>query len=238
MALLDKYREFLVDNTRPEFQTTHLTLNAEGWKLLIRENLTPLIEEKLHMRQISDYIWANEYEDGKRKVLSFFFPSSDIAATFKWGWNFDFVPKYSGGKITWAKTDKSIYTHIFEVYPESYQGTKDKITMARHNIDIKGLERRLDERISHHKYVFSRLLPYITEYYDSVDSYAQILNRIERDMENSYYRLINGACSYVTKAFIEKRMGMHEKALQDFEELNFTSEKVRDAYLKKLLALK
>ena len=54
-------------------------------------------------------------------------------------------------------------------------------------------------------------------------------------MGNSYYHLINGACMWVTKVFIEKRMGMQEKAMQDFEELNFCSEKAKDAYLKKLL---
>ena len=48
MALLEKYQEFLVDNTRPGFQTVHLSLSAEGWKLLIRENLTPIIENELH----------------------------------------------------------------------------------------------------------------------------------------------------------------------------------------------
>ena len=235
MKLLEKYQEFLVDNTRPGFQTVHLSLSAEGWKLLIRENLTPIIENELHMKQINDYTWADEYRDGKRRVLSFFFATSDMSATFKWGWNFDFVPKYSGGKIVWARTDKSIYTHIFEVFPENYQGKKDKIMMSRGIIDIKNLEMRLDERISQHKYVFYRLLPFMTEYYSSVDSYEQILKRIDHDMENSYYRLINGACMWVTKVFIEKRMGMQEKAMQDFEELNFGSEKAKDAYLKKLL---
>lgn len=54
-------------------------------------------------------------------------------------------------------------------------------------------------------------------------------------MENSYYRLINSACMWVTKVFTEKRMGMQEKAMQDFEKLDFCSEKAKDAYLKKLL---
>lgn len=239
MPLLEKYQEFLVDNTRPGFPTAHLSLSAEGWKLLIRENLTPIIEDELHMKQINDYIWADEYKDGKRRVLSFFFAMSDMSATFRWGWNFDFVPKYSGGKMVWARTDKSIYAHIFEVFPDNYSGTKDKIMMSRGNIDIKNLERKLDERISQHKYVFYRLLPFVTAYYASTDSYEQIVKRIDHDMEDSYYRLINGECMWLTKVFIEKRMGMQEKAMQDFEDerLSFRDEKVKDAYLKKLYIL-
>lgn len=70
------------------------------------------------MRQIGDYIRANEYEEGKRRVLSFF-GINDTYATLQWGWNFDFVPK--GTDAVWARTDKSIYTHIFEVSPDFYK---------------------------------------------------------------------------------------------------------------------
>lgn len=70
-ALLEKYEKFFVNNFKPGIAPAHLDLNAEGWKLFVRENLTPMIEDKLQMRQIGDYIWADDYEDGKRRVLSF-----------------------------------------------------------------------------------------------------------------------------------------------------------------------
>ncbi|MDE6232237.1 MAG: hypothetical protein K2M60_02655 [Lachnospiraceae bacterium] len=243
MTLLEKYQKFLVNSFRPEVQPLHLNLTAEGWKMLIRENLTPIIEDKLQMKQINDYIWADAYQNGKRRVLSFFL-LNDASATFKWGWNFDFIPKkYSGGKMVWARTDKSIYTHIYEVSPDFYNSeligkctARDKIIMSRHSVDIKNLEKGLEDKITHHKEVFYHLLPLMKEYYCSTDSYEQLLKRIDYDMENSYYRFI-GAVSLLPKAFIEKRMGLQEKAMQDFEEIEFRNEKIKNTYLKKFLSL-
>lgn len=81
---------------------------------IIKEFLTPIIEKELHLKQVSDYVWANNYNDlGMRKVLSLYFMNNSYA-TLKWGWNFEFIPKSVGSKLVWAKTDKSIYTHIFE----------------------------------------------------------------------------------------------------------------------------
>lgn len=120
-ALLDQYEQFLTNNFNPGVPPLHLDLTAEGWRLLVRENLTPMIEEKLQMRQIGDYIWADGHVDGKRRVLSFF-KINDAYATFQWGWNFDFVPKASGNKAVWARTDKSVYVHIFELSSDFYDG--------------------------------------------------------------------------------------------------------------------
>lgn len=256
MTLLEKYQDFLVNNTKPEVQPVSLNLSAAGWKLLIRENLTPLIEEKLQMRQISDYIWASEYEDGRRKVLSLF-KINDAYATFQWGWNFDFVPRITRGKqIGWAKTDKSVYTHIFEL-SEDFSGyavnsqiqnarkrqrnnfikrffamadkeenAREKTIISRYGIDVKNLEKGLQEKIKQHKEVFFYLLPLIEEYYQETATYEDILIRIEQDMQINYYRFINSD-SMLAYPFIEKRIGMQEKALRDFESLSFADEKIK-----------
>lgn len=249
MTLLEKYQAFLINNTKPGVQPVSLDLSAEGWKLLIRENLTPMIEEKLQMKQIGDYVWSSEYIDGRRKVLSLF-KVNDAYATFKWGWNFDFVPRITSGKrIVWERTDKSVYTHIFEV-SEDFSGyavpqkqnnflksfftvrnkkqrAREKTVISRYGIDIKSLENGLEERIKQHKSVFSYLLPLILEYYQATATYEDILSRIEQDMQINYYRLINSD-SMIVYPFIEKRMGMCEKALCDFEALPFADEKVKD----------
>lgn len=256
MTLLEKYQDFLVNTTKPEVQPVSLNLSAAGWKLLIKENLTPLIKEKLQMEQISDYIWASEYEDGRRKVLSFF-KINDAYATFQWGWNFDFVPRLTQGKrIVWAKTDKSVYTHIFEL-SEDFSGyavnsqtqnarkrqrnnfikrifatadkgenAREKTIISRYGIDVKNLEKGLQEKIKQHKEVFLYLLPLIEEYYQETAAYEDILIRIEQDMQINYYRLINSD-SMIAYPFIEKRIGMQEKALRDFEALSFADEKIK-----------
>ena len=213
----------------------------EGWKLLVQENLTPIIEDKLQMRQIGDYIWADDYEDGKRRVLSFF-KINNAYATFQWGWNFDFVPKISGNKAVWARTDKAVYTHIFELSPDFYDSeydsvrkkkkARDKTIVSRYNIDIKNPEKGLAEKIKQHQKVFCHLLPLITEYYHATASYEGILKKIDENKKSTYYRFINSD-SLISQAFIEKRLGMQEKALRDFEELPFFSESIREEYYKK-----
>ena len=248
MTLLEKYQGFLINHTKPGVQPVSLDLSAEGWKLLIRENLTPLIEEKLQMKQIGDYVWASEYADGRRKVLSLF-KINDAYATFQWGWNFDFVPRITAGnRIVWARTDKSVYTHIFEL-SEDFSGyavprkkyhflnsfftvrnkkqrAREMTIISRYGIDIKNLEKGLEERITQHKSVFRHLLPLIMDYYQATATYEDILLRIEQNMQINYYRLINSD-SMIVYPFIEKRMGMSEKALCDFEALPFADEKIK-----------
>ena len=243
MSLLDKYQKYLVITTPPEIQPPHYTLLAEGWKLLIRENITPMVEERLQLRQIGDYVWADEYEDGRRRVLSFF-KINDAYATFQWGWNFDYVPH--GNKATWARTDKSIYTHIYEVSPDFYnvgqeitkkrQEARNRVVMGRFFKDniISGTPENggLEDMINHHKSVLLHVLPLITEYYQSTASYEGILNRIGLNADDGYYCFIN-PCMFIAQTFIEKRIGLQEKAQQDFEKLVFPSEDVKNLYLKK-----
>lgn len=260
MTMLEKYQLFLVNHTRSEFQPKSLSLSAEGWKLLIRENLTPLIEEKLQMRQIGDYIWASEYEDGRRKVLSLF-KINDAYATLQWGWNFDFVPKItSGKKIGWARTDKSVYMHIYEVSEEfsgcaeenkkqsagklrqfnfvkmlcgvknKKQNAREMTILSRSGIDSNNLENELKEKIEQHKAVFLYLLPLIMEYYKNTATYEKILIRIEQNMQSSYYRFINRD-SMIVYPFIEKHIGMREKAFCDFEAIPFADKNLKSKLL-------
>lgn len=243
-ALLEKYEKFLVNNFKPGVAPAHLDLNAEGWKLFVGENLTPMIEDKLQMKQIGDYIWADDYKDGKRRVLSFF-KINDAYATFQWGWNFDFVPRTSGNKAVWARTDKTVYLHIFELSSNFYDSAddsakknkekaRDKTIVSRYNIDIKNPGKGLAEKVKQHQNVFCHLLPLMTEYYHGTASYEGILKRIDENMKNSYYRFINSD-SLISQAFIEKRMGLLEKAEHDFEAIPFSNEGVKEEYFKKFL---
>lgn len=93
--------------------------SAAQWKEILRENITPVIERELKLKQIGDVVWASDYNMGMRKVLSLFY-INDAYATFSWGINFEFVPKCPGKKVVWARTDKSIYSHIYELSEKFY----------------------------------------------------------------------------------------------------------------------
>lgn len=90
----------------------YFELSAAEWKVLIREHITPIIEKELQMKQIGDYLWASEYNSmGMRKVLSFFWINSAYA-TFKWGWNFKFMPSTLVVKLSGQEQIK-VFLHIY-----------------------------------------------------------------------------------------------------------------------------
>lgn len=72
----------------------------------------------------------------------------------------------------------------------------------------------------------------MTEYYGSTASYEGILKRIDENMKNVYYRFINPD-SHISRAFIEKRMGLLGKAEKDFDAIPFSNERIKEEFLKK-----
>lgn len=240
--LSEKYQKFLQNNFLPNVQPPSLDLSAEGWKLLVKENLSPIIEKELDMTQIDDFVWATEYKNGMRKMLSFF-RINDAYATFKWGWKFEFIPKCSGSKVVWAKTDKSIYTHIYEISPYFYNTGKvkredrKKVVMTRYEIDINNIGKGLEDKIKHHQEVFYFLLPEIKKYYQSTETMEQVLNKIDENLNHWYFSFINPNLKIV-RVFIEYHLGLHEKAINDLEAIEFLSSDIKNQYRKRLLSLK
>lgn len=92
----------------------------------------------------------------------------------------------------------------------------------------------MKKKIHQHQKVLCHLLPSITEYYTSTASYNTLLERIEQNMQDGYYRLINPDMR-ISHAFIEKRIGLNEKAVNDFNAISFSDENVRIAYLKRFI---
>lgn len=234
MVLAQKYQPFLTNRLETGAPSPMLDLTAAGWKLLVKENLTPLIETKLAMRQIGDAIWADNYRDGKRRVLSFF-KLNDAYATFQWGWNFDFVPRWASGKTLWARTDKTIYPHIYELSPDFYAGdyvhdsirrrAREQTIISRCGVRLSDLEKALADKIRQHQKVFNHLLPLMLTYYQATAAYEGILQRISHNMQEAYYRFIGGSDNAISYVFIEKRLGWTEKAWRDFETIPFATEK-------------
>lgn len=68
------------------------------------------------------------------------------------------------------------------------------------------------------------------EYYKNTATYEKILTRIEQNMQISYYRFINRD-SMIVYPFIEKRIGMREKAFRDFEAITFADENLKSKLL-------
>ena len=111
----DKYKDYLISCWMPEHEAEHSTrhLMVAGWNMLLDEVFSPLIEKELGMRYIGNRVWVDDYSKHRRKVLSLF-QQTDLDGSFRWGWNYDFVPKISGGKAVYVRTDKSVFTHFFE----------------------------------------------------------------------------------------------------------------------------
>lgn len=244
MSLLQKCQQFFANDFKHNNLPGHVEITTEEWKTLVREHLTPIIEKELQMKQIADFVWASEYKSGMRKVVSFF-KINNAYATLKWGWNFEFIPKCSGNKILWARTDKSIYTHIYEVsenfYNSDYRNKQkrkayDKIVMSRYYFNKKSTENGFAEIVKHHQEALEYLLPTIQDYYHSTGSLEAVLDRIDLNLENKYYSFINPEL-VISKVFILYRLGLKEKAIFDFENISFRSEEIKNQYYKKLLLL-
>ena len=99
----DKYKDYLISNWMPEHEAEHSTrhLMVAGWNMLLDEVFSPLIEKELGMRYIGNRVWVDDYSKHRRKVLSLF-QQTDLDGSFRWGWNYDFVPKISGGYDSWS----------------------------------------------------------------------------------------------------------------------------------------
>ena len=84
---------------------TVVNMRYAGWKMLLGEALSEGIERELGLRYLGNGIWADDYVNHCRKVLTLF-KINDAFVTFQWGLNFDFVPviksKGKAGYITMA----------------------------------------------------------------------------------------------------------------------------------------
>lgn len=253
MSLIQKIKYYFTGNFKNndspinvEFTPSkNVELSAAEWKLLIRENITPIIEKELQMKQIGDYLWASEYNNmGMRKVLSFFWINSAYA-TFKWGWNFNFIPKYSRGKIVWARTDKSIFTHLYEVSKDFYDSSGrserkrrayDKVIISRIFYNENNSRDIITDMTKDFQKKLKVLIPTIKKYYKATSTLESVLRRIDLNLENYYYRFINPEL-VVLRVFILYRLNLKEEALSDFEKISFTSDDIREQYYKKLLSI-
>ena len=80
---------------------TVVNMRYAGWKMLLGEALSEDIERELGLRYLGNGIWADDYVNHCRKVLTLF-KINDAFVTFQWGLNFDFVPVIkSKGKALW-----------------------------------------------------------------------------------------------------------------------------------------
>lgn len=242
MSLLDVFKKNFADTSKSNNALTCFEISSDEWKALIKEFLTPIIEKELHLKQVADYVWANNYNNfGMRKVLSLYFINNSYA-TLKWGWNFKFIPKSVGSKIVWAKTDKSIYMHIFEFseafYNSDYTDNKKKEAYAKTIVSRicyynNNIETGIENIIRHHQEAFWLIVPAIKEYYHSTETLQEVLNRININMNHWYYSFMNPELEII-KVFVEYRLGQKEKAVIDFENICFQSEEVKNQYKKKL----
>lgn len=228
----DYYKEY-VSNIET---SNNIYLNLVGFKKLISETLSNIIEKELGMKYLGNGFWATEYDNHRRKVLQIFL-INNAYATLSWGYNFDFIPKRSGKKLSTTNTDRSIYSHIFEVSNDFYQNTinRKKTVMSNSGGKINDFNHSILEMKKNYIEVFKYLLPMIKEYYQKTKTILQITQDIEEkwNRKDLYYRLLNNDMKIV-KVFIEAFYGNKEQALIEFEKLNFDDESIKKEYLLRL----
>ncbi|WP_455528831.1 hypothetical protein [Huintestinicola sp.] len=232
----EKYKKYLQNNWLPEYRDIYTTrdLSAEGWTMLMEEVFSPLIEKELGMKYMGNRVWADDYCCHRRRVLSLFLQTVS-SGSIKWGWNFDFVPKLSAGKAVYARTDKSIFTHIFENCHYNHDDSvvfKSEMIFDRFTIDTADYEKSMQKKIDQHINAFYLTLPLIKTFYTETKTYEQTIEMIDSLLNHLYYRLIEGNQLYLAYLFLQQYVGMGEDNEKNICKL-FDNESTRESFIKK-----
>ncbi len=208
-------------------------LNAQEWTEIIHDVLDDRMAEDFGLMPIKERCWASAYDNERRRVISLFM-LNDMSATIKWGWNFAYIPRISGNKCVWARTDKSIYAHTFRLSEEFINGGatpgKRKSLFGRDGLNnSEGFGRIIEEIETAYKFVNDD----IKTYFDKTDTDAGMLAELENICEQRYYRFIHPE-NRLVKICLENRMGQSEKARDEFEKVAFESEKLKADYGKRI----
>lgn len=215
---VEKYKEYIVSFYMPEYEAQYSDriLAVEGWKLLLDEVFSPLIEKELGMRYLGNRIWADDYDGHRRRVLSLFQPT-DLGGCFRWGWNYDFVPKMVGGKAVYARTDKTIFAHFYENAFENHNRNDERFKKSpdmffyRYTIDIDDYEESMKSKVKEHTNAFYKTLPLIRAFYEETSTYEQTIEMLDVLLESDYYGLLQGNYLYLTKLFLQQYVDPEEE---------------------------
>ncbi len=210
-----------------------ITLNSQGWTKLIHDMLDERILADFNLSPVKERCWARAYDNGRRPVISMF-PVNDMYATFEWGWNFEYIPRISGNKCVWARTDKSIYAHTFRLSDGFINGGKTEgykeSVFGRMSFKKPEEFGRIVEEIDRaYRYVNKD----IKAYFEKTSTDTGMLTELETIYEHKYYKFLHPE-NLLVKACLENRMGMIEKAREEFEEVTFRSDQLKEEYRKKI----
>lgn len=228
--IMKKYSEYkYYTDTNENANMRWIALKAEGWKKLTHEMLDDRIAEDFGLHRIKERFWASDYDDGRRKVISIFLVN-DMYATIQWGWNFENIPKISGSKCVWARTDKSIYLHTFRLPQEFVNGKEypDGYEKAVFGRSFYCKPEQFDNAIVEDletAYEFVR--KYIKVYFDKTKTYDGLLAELEDICGNMYYCFLHPD-NYLVYLAVENQIGNREKAKKHFEMMDY----FKDAELK------
>ncbi len=214
-----------------------ITLKTEGWKKLTHEMLDECIAEDFGLHPVKDCCWASNYDDGRRKVISIFLVNESYA-TIRWGWNFEYIPRISGSKCIWARTDKSIYMHTFRLPQAFINGREDHecYEKAVFGKTFYCKPEQFDSAIVEDlETTYEFVKDHIKDYFDETKTYAGMLSELEDICKSKYYSFIHADNNLVYIA-VENYLGNKEKAKEDFEKVQYfeNAEELKAEYGKKI----
>lgn len=223
------YKNYICKLSQQE--SKNIDLNFEGWKMLIDESITEIVEDKLQMKYLGNGIWATDYDNHCRKMLELFIINNKYA-TFKWGWNFDFMPIEKNKKLVYAKNDKQAKLHIFEVSTDFYKNTpnREKTIVSSLGKELLNFDKTILEMKKSYVNAINYLLPIIKKYYENTGSYKKIIEDIENKLTNNYYSFINPEMK-VVKVYIKAFLGNKEESKRELETISFKNEEIKKEYL-------
>ena len=223
---------------------TDFRIVLNGWKILLDETLSKLIEKEYGLKYKGNLIWAGEWEENlrnhrvnkanKRKVIKAYLINNEYA-TFQWGWCFNFIPKVTKENVTNCRTEKTIYLNMTEHPKDFIENTKNRqrTIIEAHGENINDITGSLDNMKKSYYEAFKYVMPEINEYFERTKNYRGIIIDVIEKNENDYYKMIRPDMMY-TQIFLENYLGLEDKANRELEEMQIENKEVERIIKNKL----
>lgn len=175
------------------------------------------------------YTWYGNWKDDTRAVITVFLLKGNCGI-LEWGWNFNFLPEEQAGKLKYYRTDKNPKPQL-RTLPSGFV----KMEEWRRNL-IPCNSSNKDKLIKMIHQVWRTTVPEIQSWYQRVNSYEQMIEELDRQVEcGKYYELLYPEQAYI-KSFLLAKLGKKEEAISCIQESLFW--KKADDLLKNKVVMK
>lgn len=179
--------------------------------------------------------WYGEWENHRRMVISLF-AAKGLTYTIEWGYNYDFIPKLNRqDKFVWSRTEKSFDHHAWDNYyfhvKEDMKSMSEQERVQTYNkYTLPTYTSNLESALAYIDGVIKRNIPFMTEWFDRVQTTDDVIAELDRHLGTNDYR---DHYRHWTKAFLLARQNRLDEAIAAMQN-NYPNREIAQKVLDKL----